>query len=181
MEDEDSGRGRRAEPSCPLPGGGRLLGLCNRPSIHDLLWGPLARPGGCASLSPVGFFLSPRPPLLSPPPTSQARTASTARPPSGTGRRRRPQKVKCQPGQGWFVLWRPGWVAGSCAHSGPAGLPLPSTPGLLITPFRCLGFLVGAHLEGLLQGGGRLDGRKPAGLPPLPGKCSALETCAGGE
>lgn len=52
-----------------------------------------------------------------------------------------------------FVLWMPGWVGEGGARSGPAGLFLLNTSGLLITLFKCLKFLVQAHLRGLLEYG----------------------------
>lgn len=56
-----------------------------------------------------------------------------------------------------------------------AGLPLLNTSVLLITPFRCLRFLVRAHLKGLLQrGGGRLDGEEASKPPAPPREVSCL-------
>lgn len=166
------------ESSCPLPVGGSLLGLCNSPSIHDLQLGPLTQPGwDVLRLLQWGFsfphtqlWLSPSSHLLGrEPPASQS-------PPFHLqGRRLRPQKVKCPLlDRLGLVLWIPGWVEEGCVHSEPAGLPLFNTSVLLITLFKCLTFLVHAHLWGLLKcGGGRLAGQE-ASHPPVPSQGSDL-------
>lgn len=64
-----------------------------------------------------------------------------------------------------FALWIPGWVEEGWAHSEPAGLFLLKTSVLLIALFKCLKFLVQAHLKGLLQYQG-WEGRQPASLQP---------------
>ena len=66
-----------------------------------------------------------------------------------------------------FALWIPGWVEEGWAHSEPAGLFLLKTSVLLIALFRCLKFLVQAHLRGLLQYqvGGEAASKPPAPLP----------------
>ena len=73
-----------------------------------------------------------------------------------------------------FVLWIPGWAEEGCAHSDSAGHPFLNTSVLLITPLKCLRFLVQAHLKELLKcGGGRLEGEEAScqqASTPLPGK-----------
>lgn len=65
-------------------------------------------------------------------------------------------------------------MEGGCAHSEPAGLPLLNTSALLITSFRCLRFLVSAHLKGLLQCGGGRSAGEEASYPPGPSQGSEL-------
>lgn len=176
-----------AESSCPLP-----VGLGNSPSIHDLLSGPLTRLGwGVPHFLQWGFSFPHAhsgSPLLPPPGLRSASTRSAPLPCPGEEAETTKGEVSC-PGQGWvcFVDTRLGGRGLCPLRAG--GLPLLNTSVLLITPFRCLRFLVRAHLEGLLQrgrGGGvggvaGWTGRKPASLQPLPGKCAALAICAGGE
>lgn len=141
-------------------------------------WGPSSGLGGVCFTFFGGVFPFPTPTLALPLfPAPGLRTASNPPPlPCHLQRRRqRPQKVKCPLlDRAGFVLWIPGWVEEGCAHSEPAGLPLLSTSVLLITPFRCLRFLVQAHLKGLLKcGGGRLEGEE-ASKPPAPSQGSEL-------
>lgn len=73
-----------------------------------------------------------------------------------------------------FVLWIPGWVEEGCAHSELTGLPLLNTSVLLITLFKCLKFLVQAHLRKLLKCGGRRLKGKETSKPPAPSQGSEL-------
>lgn len=151
--------------------GGSLLGRCNSPSIHDLLSGPLTRLGwGVLHFLQWGFSFPhahSASPLLPPPGLRTASTRAAPLPCTGEEAETTKGEVSC-PGQGWvcFVDTRLGGRGLCPLRAG--GLPLLNTSVLLITPFRCLRFLVRAHLEGLLRGGGgRLDGEE-ARKPPAP-------------
>lgn len=157
--------------------------LCNSPSIHDLLLGPLTRPGwGVPAPSSVGFFLPPRPALALPlflPPGLKA--ASTPHPSVLQGWRPKPQKVKCPLlDRVGFVLWIPGWLEEGCAHS--ACRPLsPQHFSAINNPLQMPQIPGPGSPEGAPTVGGLGGWRQGKASSPLPRKQATLEIPFGGN